>query len=203
MTYSNTPTTPAGWYPDPAGSPRQRWWDGTQWTDNFNDPLAAAQVNALKAPEGAPVYTPFVWTLVALMFLGIFSIFIIDWPDYIQKSLDPSTAIYALFSPGYIITIVVSWLLYAAYVVLSYFDFRTLKRAGIPQPFHWAFSFLSLAVYLIGRGVVMRRRTGQGFATVWITIGYFVFAIVVSIVFSIWLVNLFIDMMPAYPTDYS
>ena len=26
-------TTPAGWYDD--GSGRQRWWDGTQWTEHF------------------------------------------------------------------------------------------------------------------------------------------------------------------------
>jgi len=22
----------AGWYPDPAGAPVDRWWDGAQWT---------------------------------------------------------------------------------------------------------------------------------------------------------------------------
>ncbi|HWC22811.1 MAG TPA: DUF2510 domain-containing protein [Flexivirga sp.] len=27
--------TPAGWYPDPQGSPRQRYWDGNQWTEQF------------------------------------------------------------------------------------------------------------------------------------------------------------------------
>ncbi|SDK23565.1 DUF2510 domain-containing protein [Nonomuraea jiangxiensis] len=28
-----TTQTPAGWYPDPYGEPRLRWWDGNQWTD--------------------------------------------------------------------------------------------------------------------------------------------------------------------------
>jgi protein-S-isoprenylcysteine O-methyltransferase Ste14 len=26
---------PAGWYPDPEGSFRQRWWSGTDWTNDF------------------------------------------------------------------------------------------------------------------------------------------------------------------------
>jgi hypothetical protein len=25
--------TVAGWYPDPAGAPSSRWWDGRQWTE--------------------------------------------------------------------------------------------------------------------------------------------------------------------------
>lgn len=28
-------TTPAGWHPDPAGSGRQRYFDGATWTENF------------------------------------------------------------------------------------------------------------------------------------------------------------------------
>jgi hypothetical protein len=29
------PTTPPGWYPDPDNTPgRQRWWDGTRWTEH-------------------------------------------------------------------------------------------------------------------------------------------------------------------------
>ncbi|MCK2212529.1 DUF2510 domain-containing protein [Actinomadura sp. ATCC 31491] len=28
-----TTQTPAGWYPDPYGEPKLRWWDGNQWTD--------------------------------------------------------------------------------------------------------------------------------------------------------------------------
>jgi hypothetical protein len=35
-----SPLPPAGWYPDPVDSGRQRYWDGTQWTDQ-NSPAAA------------------------------------------------------------------------------------------------------------------------------------------------------------------
>lgn len=29
---------PAGWYPDPAGGSRLRWWDGLDWTDHWRAP---------------------------------------------------------------------------------------------------------------------------------------------------------------------
>lgn len=31
-----------GWYSDPAGSGRLRWWSGTEWTEQFQDSPAAA-----------------------------------------------------------------------------------------------------------------------------------------------------------------
>ncbi len=31
---SDTPTTPAGWYPDPTAPGTERYWDGTAWTDH-------------------------------------------------------------------------------------------------------------------------------------------------------------------------
>lgn len=33
---SDTPQTPAGWYPDPSGAPQQRYWDGQKWTEQIH-----------------------------------------------------------------------------------------------------------------------------------------------------------------------
>ena len=48
----------AGWYPDPTGSARLRWWDGTDWTDTFRPPptvgeLARAKITPIDVPHTA------------------------------------------------------------------------------------------------------------------------------------------------------
>lgn len=42
MTNTSGPTTPAGWYPDPAGSANLRWWDGSAWTAHLAPPPTPA-----------------------------------------------------------------------------------------------------------------------------------------------------------------
>ncbi len=52
-------TTPAGWYDD--GSGRQRWWDGTQWTEHFApvaDVAAATDAGTGAAEAPADTTTP-------------------------------------------------------------------------------------------------------------------------------------------------
>lgn len=44
---------PAGWYPDPAGTPQVRYYDGQQWTNDVAAPLAASW-----APPTAVVPVP-------------------------------------------------------------------------------------------------------------------------------------------------
>lgn len=48
MTASNPPP---GWYPDPAGSGADRWWDGWAWTTQLRAPVAAPTPHA---PPGRP-----------------------------------------------------------------------------------------------------------------------------------------------------
>lgn len=43
---------PAGWYDDPGGTPRQRWFDGTTWADQYQSTPAAPQ-----QPVQPPVQT--------------------------------------------------------------------------------------------------------------------------------------------------
>jgi hypothetical protein len=54
------PSTPPGWYPDPAGSSAQRWWDGSTWTEHLDTSTTPAptppapQNNAPVQPQTEP-----------------------------------------------------------------------------------------------------------------------------------------------------
>ena len=60
MTDSNTPLPTPGWYPDPAGGPRTRWWNGSSWSDSYGEPAAAAAQAAepAAAVSGTPWASP-------------------------------------------------------------------------------------------------------------------------------------------------
>lgn len=63
-------STPPAWHPDPAGSGRLRWWDGEQWTESYETPLAEGAV--------APVQTT---------------------PIVVEEPVDPSTIWHAVGKP--------------------------------------------------------------------------------------------------------
>ncbi|MBX9473077.1 hypothetical protein [Microcella sp.] len=132
---------------------------------------------ALRAPEGTDPYTLWIWLIVALPVVQTLPIFFIDWSSFIDASLADPTGLGAysvLFSPAYLVLIAFGWIGTGLMFWFAYLDWRELQRRGVPQPFHWAWIFLTLAVsyavYTIGRSVVVKRRTGRGSAPMWITI---------------------------------
>ena len=48
-----------GWYPDPAGSGQERYWDGMQWTENLRPVVPAPTPQYGAGPQAAQQYGPY------------------------------------------------------------------------------------------------------------------------------------------------
>jgi hypothetical protein len=199
MTNSPSTPTPAGWYADPAGSPLQRWWDGEAWTDHVHDPAAAApSTTSLTAPAGTVVNNLWIWLLVAVNAIQFVALMFFPWESYLrnymQSSLDAagsgnpyagsSGSMALLMTPEYLALTASGWIVTAVSILFAFLDYRGLIRSGVPKPFHWAWAFTTLAgagmfVYVIGRAVVVKRRTGSGMAPMWAFIATQILAFVV------------------------
>jgi len=244
MTDSNTPLPTPGWYPDPAGGPHTRWWNGSSWSDSYGEPAAAAaqaaepaaavsgtpwaspsagqptapaagypgapaypaasgNTNApayagapaytgspaygspepLRAPEGTSPNTPFIWPLALLpvvaVVINIVSLGLID------QVVDEAMSDTAVYSPISLITSVVGWVMIGLTILFGVLDYRALVRAGVPKPFHWAwifFAFVSAPVYMIGRSIIVRRRTGTGLAPMFVNLALIAVNVILGIV---------------------
>lgn len=182
-----TPAPAPGWYPDPAGSPRRRWWDGRAWTDYFADGGWDGSIEQPPLAPDARVNTPFIWIIALLPLVSAVAFLMWDVEGYFRRAVeDPqNAAMQQLTDPGYLLTSAVGFLLYPAIVVLAYFDWRALTRMGVVKPFHWAWSFLTI-VYIIGRPVVLRRRVHQGLAPLWtFLVVYLLVIVVIGVKFAV------------------
>ena len=89
-------------------------------------------------------------------------------------------------SPGYLIAVFGGFIIYGLNAFFAYRDYTYLASVGIVRPFHWAWTFLSSPVYVIGRSVVVGRRTGGlGKAPMWVSIGAMALSFVVTIIMTI------------------
>ena len=204
-------TAAAGWYPVAPGSAQQRWWDGTRWTDHVYDPATATPAAAtsvstvpLRAAEGVKPSTVWFW-LLAVGAPVLQSLDLIPASFWVNSFLganfdDPSAIIGAELNPAYFVLLLCGFAIYAFCIVFAALDWRELKARGVPQPFHWAWSFFVFAVgipvvYVIGRTVVVRRRTGSGVAPLWVFVGLEVATFIVSIVFAVYVFIEFVNIM--------
>jgi hypothetical protein len=260
MTNENSPLPPAGWHPDPAGSGRSRWWDGSVWTDHYSDAPVAPSVVApvvppvvppveappaygeripavpvdapaataapaygtgsaystapaygstantgggavLKAPEGTNPITPWIWIIALLPIIDIISSFVYSSTVDVDALLDPSTAASApLFTGTQLLQTGITYLVLALAVLFAILDWRALKRAGVPQPFHWAWIFfliIGAPVYMIGRSVVARRRTGTGLAPMIVNLVLVLINFTVGVVFA---ASIFAEVLDSFST---
>jgi heme exporter protein D len=181
-----------GWYADPTGQAGVRWWDGAQWTA-YTAPTPAVGAGGIappprpQLPATTPVYTPFVWLIVLLPLLSLVAS-VVARPHYRYEyvggihTIDPAS----VYTPTYVLTLLLGFVLYGLMVVFAYLDHRALRRVGVVRPFHWAWTFLWSGVYIIGRGVIVRQvARPRGLAPVWVLIGVTVVTIVVAIVISV------------------
>lgn len=148
----------------------------------------AAQGYGYAAPTAATTAETNTWQIWALALLPLFTIpflFTIDISVFFPApGEDPLSAQLRQYTdPGYLITSAAGWLLYGLSIPLAIYDRRALLARGIDRPFHWAFAFLGNIVYVIGRSVVVRRRTGQGLAPLWAAIAVQVIGLIASLIF--------------------
>lgn len=189
-----------GWYPVAAGSTQLRWWDGTKWTEHLHETGRDGmgyQVQAPpKAPEGTNPNTVFGWLIPLTPLLGVVALPIYfasignAFATFYQQTLDnprslqSTTAFYsAILSPTYFAVLFLGLVGYALAIIFAYRDWKALAAKGVSKPFHWAWTFLSAPyVYIIGRSVIVHRRTGRGLGPLWVLIGVFVVSGIVSLV---------------------
>lgn len=150
--------------------------------------------------HGVPTNTPWIWLVVLLPLLTLPTLFLLDWRGYLEdvvsESVSPSggAQTWALtWSLGSLGITLLGYAVVAAQIVFAYLDWRVLRRRGVDRPFHWAWIFLALVVsngvYVIGRGVILRKRTGSGLAPVWVWIAVTVLSWIVAISFAVFLLN--------------
>jgi hypothetical protein len=192
---NGTGQTPPGWYPAAEGSSQLRWWDGSQWTEHVSDPAAPTTAPAaLRAPEGTDPNTIWAWLVALTPILSLIGV-VVYYASIgttlrnlvsISDTGRISSGAYGLgqvFTPAYFAVLGLSLVSYALNVIFAYLDWRELKARQIPSPFHWAWSFLEAPlVYMIGRSVVVRRRTSRGLGPLWLTIAIIVIGLIVSII---------------------
>jgi uncharacterized protein DUF2510 len=196
---------PPGWYDDGTGSGQQRWWSGVEWTEHVASPVMIARP---LLPADRPVYSVWIWLIVLLPLLSTGSFFL--WQpnfDYLSDPgiLDHPARLQAeqfasMFTPGYFTILFGGWILYGLSAVFAWRDAVWLRAQGVVRPFAWPWVFLSSAVYVIGRSVIVRRVAApRGLAPIWVLIGVVVLGFAVG---TIWTISLMSGVLSHIP-DFS
>jgi ABC-type spermidine/putrescine transport system permease subunit II len=108
----------------------------------------------------------------------------LTFDEQLNAALEPDAP---LFTTADLVSYAVSFLVAALSILFALLDYRALVRARVPKPFHWAWIFFALVnvpVYIIGRSIVVRRRTGSGLAPMVVYLALWIANFVLGIVFA-------------------
>lgn len=152
-----------------------------------------------RVADDAPIYGPFIWVLALLPLVSAITIWFLHIDvqplvDFAHRMQDydanggsgpvPMLDIWSILGPGYWVVMSLGWAAWIAGIVIAYFDWARLRRIGVERPFHWAFAFLTVIVYVIGRSVIVRKVAApRGLVPIWVLVGAYAVTIVTS---SIW-----------------
>lgn len=203
-------TAPAGWYQVSPGSPQQRYWDGSAWTEHLHDPstVAAAQPAPahhapLRATEGTSATTVWFWLTVASLAISIAYWIVTQLYFDAQFASNQYRGSTSYADTLFTVSVLLGLVPIAAFIVFPVLDWLALRKRGVPKPFHWAWSLFAIVlstpiVYVIGRAVVAKRRTGTGLAPLWVFIALqvitFIVALVVLVTVSIAIITQFANL---------
>lgn len=193
---------PPGWYPDPSGSGRRRWWNGLAWTAAIQDSemlLGPASGAVLQpAVSSSTALNPWpVWGMALMPFASLLQLVLIDWPTVLTAIARAAAADAPLTEPppGMLLVEVIGVVALGLTIAFAVIDWWMLRQRGIVRPFLWAWVFLSPLVYLIGRAVVLNRRTRRSArGPVWT---YVLSSVVAGVAPSVYLSHVLLQILPA------
>jgi hypothetical protein len=181
-------TPPPGWYPDPHDPGRGRYRNGSSWADLYHQPGQPYPPGAVpKAPPGTDGNTAWIWLIVLMPIVPMVLTLFIPWGSVFDIDVTAPTPYIGMsgmwdlyLSPILWISTALSYLVYGLSVFFAYRDVKVLAARQVPRPFHWAFAFLGGIVYAIGRSIMVGRRTGKGYAPIWVEGGVVLLSFVVA-----------------------
>lgn len=179
---------------------------------------APAQAAFQPVRPGTSALTWAIWLVVGLPLLTAIAFMFADFTSYFRAVIalsasgsTPDNADVARFTSamsgffvGILLIDALGFVIYGLSVMFAYFDWRELQRRGFVRPFHWAWTFLSQPVYVIGRTVVARRRGGSDVMwPIWGLIAVFVIAIVLVVIKVVMMFNVIYSTVGTYAPGMS
>ncbi|WP_353808212.1 DUF2510 domain-containing protein [Agromyces sp. SYSU T00194] len=182
-----------GWYPDPAGSGRRRWWTGLGWSDRFAEPGQIGGLSRNGSTSSESVYGEWIWLVVVLPYVPSLGLFFIDWDRFIAMLTSPNpdvatlAGVQLILDPAYLFLIIGAWVAYFLVIAFAAADRARLRRLGVERPFHWSVAIFSATIYVVGRSIVVNRRAGGGgLAPIWLLLALLVASSIAGALFGLW-----------------